>query len=62
MDYKEGRKDQAGEITYKPDIGGKATSGGDTVKKFIPVNAVLLLCNRKLTIDHREELLYPVIK
>ena len=32
------------------------------LKKFIPVNPVLLLCNRKLTVDQREELLYPVIK
>ena len=32
------------------------------LKKFIPVNAVLLLCNGKLTVDQEEELLYPVIK
>ena len=32
------------------------------LKKFIPVNAVLLLCNGKLTVDEEEELLYPVIK
>ena len=32
------------------------------LKKFIPVNPVLLLCNRKLTVDQEEELIYPVIK